>query len=273
MQYLLLALFFVPQLLFTQAVGANADKTNPMEIGLNYYAMQKYNDAYSAFRNGISQNPKDGSLYFNMALSAHRAKKAGLAVSLARHASALYPNWQEAKNLVSFLEKTYRIEDDRSFFSKVFTSGYLDSSYFVWTYILAFLTLGIALWRLAEYLGEKRTFRDEIDDELRPQMSSTITWAFLISVLLFGLGGLQTYENGLTLVTVLPDKAYARSLPESQAAPLFDLKAGQQLEVLQKRQNWILVERSDGFVGWISKNELYQHQGPKNDQLSLGQPL
>lgn len=221
-------------------------------------AFQKndFNAARAAFNQALSADPSNPIVLFNLGLTEQKAGHNGLALALWRKALASKADFEPAQRAISStrtkLDRTeipHELELYESLRSAALTTIPL-SKYLAATAVL----LALSGWLTLGYWGRRR--RAQLDEKPMPGFPVAASVLTLLFVLSLGLSAAKAYDDRTPRGTVISKKIEARSAPDAQATPLFDLYEGLEVIVQQTSVDWVQVTYPGGSTGWIPRNAL-----------------
>lgn len=212
------------------------------------YKEGKYEEAITEYKKIEKTGFESGNLYFNLGNCYFKKGKLGNAILYYEKAKKLLPrdgdlklNFELAKSRVSGYTITLR----QSFFSRV--AGFLFQGLTIDELTMCvsacfIICLGIFLaW----------FYRLPFCAHLKPVIF--ILAAFFI----FGCIALTEKISFIGKeAIVLKPQVYVRFEPFKKATVFFELPQGAKVEVLQKKDNWVKIERRDGKAGWTTQESL-----------------
>jgi hypothetical protein len=196
-------------------------------------------------------------LLFNLGLIEYKSSKFGSTLGLWREALVEAPTYTPARQAI--LTTSRKLEHrEISHNDEIWES--IHNSLFSYVSLNQFmLATGIFLlnagWLILRYLGKRR--RAAIDEQVAPPFPVTGTLLGVSFLMLAILSAAKTVDSNEVRLTILPKKIEARSGPDSNATPLFELYEG--LEVIEQQTNsdWIQVTYPGGPTGWVPKNTVF----------------
>jgi hypothetical protein len=250
----------------TKAQGASSAESYFKE-GLA--AFQKGDDkgARASFQEALKLEPENPVALFNLGLTESRAGNKGLALALWRKALAAKPDFEPPARAIEWTreklehsEISHEVELWESFRTSALVSVPL-GKYLLATAIL----LLVAGWLSLRYVGLRRQAR--LDEKPMPPFPTTAVFSGILFVVMVFLGVSKAYDDSMLRGTLIVKKIEARSAPDAQATPLFDLYEGLEVLVKTRADAWTQVTYPGGSTGWIPSSALLATNESANRQL------
>lgn len=233
-------------------------------------AFQKGDDAGArmAFTSGLASDPTNVVLLYNLGLTESHAGNKGLAIALWRKALVLQPDFASASRAVSWTKSKLEHaeiahESDlwESFRSAALTSISLNR--YLITTLLLFLISG---WLVLRYFGQRQ--RAQVDEKRMSSFPVAATFATALCLVFIFLSASKLYDASTVRATIIVKKTSARSSPNEQATPLFDLFEGLEVTLQSRAESWTQVTYPGGSTGWISNSSFLATNDPLTDRLA-----
>lgn len=224
-------------LFFPFAVGASAPQFNQ---GVEALSQKNYPQAITFFQETLKQEPDNLTAWHNLALSHLGQKQELLAYAYWRKALVLDPGFRPAKEGLRFLMKTSKISQipNHSFFEDIGLSQLL---------MVLFLVTFAAGALLIRFLKTR--------NEGKNAPLSILTIVLIVWVTLCGLTAFKAVSGFSSKALVMNDSVAALSAPVENGAQLFNLKGGEETDVVAKDGNWLQISQGS-LVGWVPKQSL-----------------
>ncbi len=225
--------------------------------GVDAFQKKDLTKAKAAFTDALNMEPENPVLLFNLGMVEMREGRTGFALGLWRKALAHSPRYSPADRAVTWaktkLERAeipHEVESWETFRERVLIHFPIDA--FLLVTSIFFLAAG---WLLLRHLGARRSAR--LDEKPMPSFPILGT----ACAVLFGLFALTTLAKAVDSQTIrgtiVEKKVEARSSPEADATPLFELYEGLEVIVKQSTGDWAQVTYPGGATGWIPKRAVF----------------
>ncbi len=213
--------------------------------GNTLYEKGNYEEAIIEYSKLIEQGMESGHLYYNIGNSYFKKGELGKAILNYERAKRLIPRDSDLKSNYKFALS--QIEADTSKLSGIWIdklfglSGFLSlNELTVFTSCMLILIVLLLLARLYVRMG-RNTF--------------TLLLTSLIVMLAFTVASLLIRISAIDKEAVIVyDSPEAKFEPFESATTHFTLHEGMKIYVIQSKQDWIKVKRSDGKSGWVKKD-------------------
>ena len=221
-------------------------------------AFQKGDDkgARASFQEVLKAEPQNPIALYDLGLTESRAGNKGLALALWRKALADKPDFDPPSRAIAWtrekLERPdipHEVELWESFRAAALVTVPLQH------YLLAcVLLLLIAGWLLLRNFGLRRQAR--LDEKPMPPFPTTGVFAAVLFLAMTFLSASKAYDDSILRGTLVVKKVEARSAPDAQATPLFDLYEGLEVLVRARADAWTQVTYPGGSTGWVPSSSL-----------------
>jgi tetratricopeptide (TPR) repeat protein len=208
------------------------------------YAEGKFADAAGAYERILQAGAVSPALYFNYGNAEFKLGQPGRAIAAYRRAELLAPRDDEVRANLDFVRKqiegpTLRESRWQDWLGTLTLNEWTVLA--AGTFWLAFLLLAARQLRPAG----------------RPRLRG-LTFGVVALTVLFcaGLGAVAAMHFSKTTAVVIEPSATARSGPFAEAQDAFPAHDGEELAVLDRRDNWLQVTDSSGRIGWLPASQV-----------------
>lgn len=208
------------------------------------YESGDYELAIALFNRLVDDGFDSGYLHFNLGNSYLRNGELGDAVASFRRAAIRLPRDEDVRANLAFSRKS-----TKDALSPPEPSAFL-STLFFWHYDLSprelqvvVLSLNLLFWGIWAI----RLFHRD---------SEVLRWIFiLLLVLLLATAGSLFVHHffPLQVAVVVPQEIEARTAPDSESVVRFKLHAGTEVQVKDRRPDWLRIVLPDGQQGWVEE--------------------
>ncbi|MES2854563.1 MAG: SH3 domain-containing protein [Bdellovibrionota bacterium] len=230
-------------------------------------ALQK-GDATAAateFRKSIALDADQPVALFNLGVAEQRLGRNGMALGVWRKALALSPEFEPAKNAISWTTRRLERADIASqpeFWESLRSAVLVQTSLLGFIVFLAVLVFAFG-WTLLTYFGRRR--RALLEETSLPNYPWIPTFFGTLTLIFALLTVAKSLDLEETRGTIIIKKIEARTAPDKNATPLFDLYEGLEVIVRNVSGDWAQVKFPGGSTGWIPREMLFttaQQVGP-----------
>ena len=229
--------------LFTAAVGA--------------FQKGDFKQARTSFTEILKTDPADPVVLYNLGLTEEKLGKIGMALGLWRKALAVNPEYSAPRRAIEWsrgkLERaqiSHDVELWESFRATVLTRFSLE------TFLLATATALLAGgWLFLRYLGARRS--SILDEKPLPAFPMTATFVSTAFFFLVFLSVAKAFDMQVVRATIIEKKVEARSSPDPEGTPLFNLYEGLEVIVRQEAKDWVQVSYPGASTGWIPQTAVF----------------
>ena len=234
-------------LLFALICAGNllaADVPAEFNAANKLYAEGKFATAAVAYEQILQSGAVSPALWFNYGNAEFKLGQLGRAIAAYRRAELLAPRDAEVRANLDFARK--QVEGPMLRESR-------------WQDWLGTLTLNEwtvlaagAFW-LVFLLFAVRQLRPAWRPRLRGLTAGVVVLAILLCA---GLGAVAVMHFTKPTAVVIESAATARSGPFAEAQDAFQAQDGEELAVLDRRDNWLQVTDSSGRIGWLPASQV-----------------
>ena len=246
--YNMFKLFLILFFLNTQSqVEVVFDEGNALYNQGNYYeAIEKYTSI-------INNGSESAELYYNLGNAYYKINDIANSIFYFEKSLLLDPNNNETINNLSFSQnmtidriETVPVNQVSKFISK-FTNLFDYNTWFLISILFEFLSLIV----FSLYLFNKKS-----DTKKRYFSIGSIFLFCFIIFLILGINSKSEYEKNNPAI-LFDSRISFKSEPNERSEELFLLNEGTKVNVLEKINEWSLIELSNGSKGWVL-NSTYQ---------------
>jgi tetratricopeptide (TPR) repeat protein len=208
------------------------------------YAEGKLADAAGAYEKILQSGAVSPALWFNYGNAEFKLGQSGRAIAAYRRAELLAPRDAEVRANLDFVSK--QIEGP--------TLG--ESRWEQWLGTLSlneWTMLAAGAFWLAFLLFAARQLRPAWRPWLRGLTFGVVALTILVCA---GLGAVAAMHFSKTTAVIIEPAATARSGPFAEAQDAFQAHDGEELAVLDRRDNWLQVADGSGRIGWLPANQV-----------------
>ncbi|KPJ99437.1 MAG: hypothetical protein AMK71_09760 [Nitrospira bacterium SG8_35_4] len=226
--------------------GTSGDPTYIFYKGNTLYEEGKYDEAIHEFQAVLDRGLESGNLYYNIGNCYFKKGALGKAILNYERAQRLIPRDSDLKSNYTFAlsRLQYDISEKTSWMKKVINVFHflsLNEMTILLSSVFVLLVLFFIL-RLFFHGVRKYTF--------------PITACLMLAIVLLAIPLVERVTLLDTEAVVISENAEVRFEPLDNATTHFTLYEGMKITVLQSRQEWARIRRSDGKVGWIKSGEI-----------------
>tara|TARA_B000000475_G_C15967503_1_gene435688 strand:+ start:512 stop:1264 length:753 start_codon:yes stop_codon:yes gene_type:complete len=211
------------------------------------YNQGNYTEAIEKYTSIINNGSESAELYYNLGNAYYKINDIANSIFYFEKSLLLDPNNNETKNNLSFSQnmtldriETVPVNQVSKFISK-FTNLFDYNAWFLISIIFEFLSLIV----FSLYLFNKNS-----DTKKRYFSIGSIFLFCFIIFLILGVNSKSEYEKNNPAI-LFDSRISFKSEPNERSEELFLLNEGTKVNVLEKLNEWSLVELSNGSKGWI----------------------
>ena len=246
--------------------GAQTETASSAETlfrtGVDAYQKKDLAKARTSFTQAINASGETTLLLYNLGMVENRQGMKGLALGLWRKALATSPNFTPAKSAVEWAQSKlerpeipHEVEIWENFRKSALVPVALDHLVFLTAFSL--LAGG---WLLLRHLGRRRAAR--LDEKPMPGFPAA-TAICLVAFLALGLWAIaKAFDSQTVRGTIVDKKIEARSSPNNEATPLFELYEGLEIIVRSKKEGWVQVTYPGASTGWVPEKAVFATNDP-----------
>ena len=215
--------------------------------GNTLYNQGNYTEAIEKYTSIINNGSESAELYYNLGNAYYKINDIANSIFYFEKSLLLDPNNNETKNNLSFSQNMTidRIENvpvnQVSKFISKFTNLFDYNTWLLISIIFEFLSLIV----FSLYLFNKNS-----DTKKRNFSIGSIFLFCFIIFLILGINSKSEYEKNNPAI-LFDNRISFKSEPNERSEELFLLNEGTKVNVLEKLNEWSLVELSNGSKGWI----------------------
>jgi len=253
-------LVFAVAALWTGAAFADSGgqgAATDFNAGVDAFQKNDLKAARTSFEAAIKLDPTHVVTLFDLGMVESKEGHNGRAIALWRKALALAPEFRPARDAVDFtrskLERAeipHEVEQWESLRTSVLSNTALEK--FV---VVAGVTLFLAVWLTLGYFGARR--RAFLDEKPLPGYPFVATFFAVAFVGFAALTIAKIVDMQELRGTVIEKKIEARSTPDKNGTPLFDLYEGLEVVVRQSSGDWLQVMYPGGSTGWVPHSAVF----------------
>ena len=211
------------------------------------YNQGNYTEAIEKYTSIINNGSESAELYYNLGNAYYKINDIANSIFYFEKSLLLDPNNSETKNNLSFSEnmtldriETVPLNQVSKFISK-FTNLFDYNTWFLISIIFEFLSLIVfSLFLINKNSDTKKRYFS---------IGSIFLFCFVI-FFIFGINSKSVYEKNNPAI-LFDNRTSFKSEPNERSEELFLLNEGTKVNVLEKLNEWSLVELSNGSKGWI----------------------
>ena len=210
----------------------------------DHYTKSQYNEAAGLYQDLVDRGFKNGYLYYNLANAYLRLGKTGPSILNYIRAQRLLPRDESlTANLKYAIQKTQDQLEPQA------TAGL--SSLFFWTrnfnqneHLKFLLTVNLLFWSAMGVWTVRRT-------EFWSLTRKTLLAILMVAVLSFGVK--MDAETESLPAVVMAQQIEIKSAKGEDNVTLFQLHEGAVVTIINRKNDWVQIELSDGKKGWTQK--------------------
>ena len=232
------AVLFFAGNLFASDVASNFSAANEL------YAKGKFAEAAAIYENILHTGGQSPALLFNAGNAEFKAGHPGRAIAAYRRAELLAPRDPELRANLAFVRK------------QVQGATLRESRWQDWMGALTLnegaLLTAVFFWAMFALLAAR-----QIRPALALKLRSATRLAAVLTIFSGAVLALQAANHFNSSVAVVTDaEATARSGPFNDAQRAFTARAGAELRVLDRHDDWVQVADGSGKIGWLNKKQI-----------------
>lgn len=230
---------------FALLLPASAETTaGAFDTANKLYEQGKFTEAAAAYEQILQRGQASAALYFNLGNTFFKAGQIGRAIAAYRQAEQLSPRDPDLRANLQFA----RNQIQGPTVSPAWWQRWLGKlSLSEWTWLAA---AALWLWFAALTLGQWRP-------AWRPALRNYTFALGAATVLLGACFGAALHEGRYNLAAiVVAREAVVRQGPLEEAPSLFTARDGAELEVLDRKDEWLQVSADARRVGWIHRQQV-----------------
>jgi tetratricopeptide (TPR) repeat protein len=229
-------LFSLATKLFAQGPSTTFDTANRL------YEQAKYDEAAEAYQSLVKSGKVSPALYFNWGNALFKAGKIGEAIYAYRRAEDLAPRDPDIRANLQFARNRVQaptLSPDRiwRWLSRLTVNEWTwFAAACFWTWVLL---LTVTQWRPA----------------LKTNLQPYAVWGGLVTLLVCGCfaGSFYFHDFNPQAIVVVPETT-GRQAPLDESQPAFTVHDGAELQILDRKDQWLQVRVDARRTGWIRKD-------------------
>jgi tetratricopeptide (TPR) repeat protein len=229
-------LFSLAPNLFAQGPSTTFDTANRL------YEQAKYDEAAEAYQSLVKSGKVSPALYFNWGNALFKAGKIGEAIYAYRRAEDLAPRDPDIRANLQFARNRVQaptLSPDRiwRWLSRLTVNEWTwFAAACFWTWVLL---LTVTQWRPA----------------LKTNLQPYAVWGGLVTLLVCGCfaGSFYFHDFNPQAIVVVPETT-GRQAPLDESQPAFTVHDGAELQILDRKDQWLQVRVDARRTGWIRKD-------------------
>jgi tetratricopeptide (TPR) repeat protein len=236
------------------SIKAQSSVTSPNPAALfyqanGYYQRREYQQAAEVYHQLIQTGYESGNLYFNLGNTEYKLGHKGEAVLYYEKAKQLMPH---DADLQSNLELALDGVDEgnpswqRIFYQSIVSTGSLENL-LVLTSVLFFILMSFLILILMVPMD----FREHNNGKLKGWCLGTLVGIATVFLLSLSLTAATGFDHTRQNAVAVQASGEVRFEPNSQSTAYYRLAEGSRVQILEKKDNWLLIQRKDGKMGWI----------------------
>lgn len=250
-------LAFWHQVLVANPVTETPPKDEPTkvqanrEFALNAYQKGDYAQSVSSLNAILSEEGDSADLYYNLFINYFKQDKLAPALHSLRKSLELKPKFDFSLNAVNELQDKWerRFFLKRTFLSRATLLIHYSTPLAPLLWICLIL-LGIAL-RLS--IGAIKEYKESAS--ISPQKLSVLSLSSILLIAALSLS-ISKYLYSNQMRATISEEFYAKVTPSPQSPDILLLKEGEQVIVLERKENWLRLKDLEGKQAWIPQDKL-----------------
>ncbi|GIL18808.1 MAG: hypothetical protein BroJett040_25590 [Oligoflexia bacterium] len=233
-----------------------SDFESAFQGGVSAFREKNYAQASAAFTKSLDFQSSNVAAMTNLALAQYHMGQKGLAIGLLRKSISLDPDFSTSRQALKFILSQMEIKEIPH---EITTMETLRSSVLVHLslpslLIITALLLGAMGWALLTYMGLRRKANKE--ERAYPPFPSIGLLFALGFFIFFTLSLLKVIDHLSPRGTITVEKTAVYALPDEKSTALFDLFAGLEVIIEQRKNDWVQVTYPGGQTGWIPEKTI-----------------
>jgi tetratricopeptide (TPR) repeat protein len=222
-----------------------ADLAGRFETANKFYEEGKYSDAAAAYDKLIADGNVSAALYFNRGNALFKLGQTGRAIASYRLAQRLAPRDADVRSNLQFARA--RARGGSTYPINRWTAWLEMLSLNEWTRLAA---LAVWLFFILLALGQWR-------QSLQPRLRNYLFAAGALVLLWGGCLALRVNQDLLTSsAIVVVGEANVRNGPLEESQSIFKVRDGVELDVIDKKDDWLQVVDSNERMGWLRQDQV-----------------
>ncbi len=226
------------------------------EAGIAAFRNNDGSAAREALQKSLELEPDRPAALYNLGLVEFHAGNEGLGIGLWRKALTVSPDFRPARDALTWsAAKIPRSINRDPGFWHAFRKAVVARIGMIDVLALALLFTFLSGFLLLRHFGRRR--RARLDERPLPSFPAAAALFVALLSLSLSLTAIKAYDLTVVRGTVLADRTPARTTPDPQATPLFDLFEGAEVIVRQSRGDWRQISVPGGLTGWVPSSALF----------------
>lgn len=235
-------------LFFTQVFWAQ----NAFEKGNELYKKDKFAEAVKEYESILRTQNHSAEVYFNLGNAYYKLNQVAPAIYNFEKALQLNPNYEEAKNNLTFAQNMTIDEIkpvERVGFGRTIEKFTSMHTYDEWAKITIGFSVAFLLFFIAYYFSSKTVLK---------RIFFVGMFLILIGLIVSvssAISEKSRFENDKPAI-IFAERIEVKSEPKETSKEAFILHEGTKVQVIETQNNWKKIQLADERVGWISKETL-----------------
>lgn len=235
-------------LLFTQVFWAQ----NAFEKGNELYKKDKFAEAVKEYESILRTQNHSAEVYFNLGNAYYKLNQVAPAIYNFEKALQLNPNYEEAKNNLTFAQNMTIDEIkpvERVGFGRTIEKFTSMHTYDEWAKITIGFSIAFLLFFIAYYFSSKTVLK---------RIFFVGMFLILIGLMISvssAISEKSRFDNDKPAI-IFAERIEVKSEPKETSKKAFMLHEGTKVQVIESQNNWKKIQLADERVGWISKETL-----------------
>jgi tetratricopeptide (TPR) repeat protein len=234
--------------------------TEKYNSAIQAYENKSYKNAETLFLELLKQDPESPELLQNLGLTYYNLDDKGRALTYFRSLSYLEPRDINIYKTIDLIESKLvnkNFDHDRSFLEDInlILLRWLKLPELLTLHFITFLFFGIFL---TKHISEKKK-KSQVGERsalFSPQLYAGLTFFIILTGLLI----LKISFENIEMATIISkNKITLKSGPSDNAADLYELFEGFEVEVESKFKDWAQISYQNQYVGWVKNSNIALH--------------
>lgn len=235
-------------LLFTQVFWAQ----NAFEKGNELYKKDKFAEAVKEYESILRTQNHSAEIYFNLGNAYYKLNQVAPAIYNFEKALQLNPNYEEAKNNLTFAQNMTIDEIkpvEKVGFGRTIEKFTSMHTYDEWAKITIGFSVAFLLFFIAYYFSSKTVLKR----------------IFFVGMFLILIGLIVSVSSAISEKSrfdndqpaiIFAERIEVKSEPRETSKEVFILHEGTKVQVIETQSNWKKIQLADERIGWINKEAL-----------------
>lgn len=217
----------------------------------NFYQKSDYPNALKSYNTLVKAGYESGNLYFNLGNTYYKMGQKGMAILFYEKAKRLMPGDADLNSNLSFALRN--VDEGNSnwqtdFYQFIISQVSLENLLILTSLLFfAFCIIFILFILFPAFSYQQQS------GQLKPWCLGTIIGIAVILVISLSLTVTTGINHAQLKGVVIQSDGEVRFEPNTHSTTYYQLAEGCRIQILVKKNNWYLIQRRDGKLGWIEQ--------------------